>query len=551
MDLARWSGSTLPQALSKSSTSGFTHLATKKLVATWVGSMADSNSSDKLSEQLMQGVQLPLAAMVRTLCQAASGGSDQLYEVMLKLTLMVDATASTYGLATWTQKFGERPRLKWVEGLTQDEINVAEEIVAETIPAPDGTQVIKQGDLHICMVLTPLNRVLDGAAIYGRCVRPLNEQQASELQLLSDVARLARAHVALLGEQQQLFKPEPAATLTDMTLPGMVFVSRAMMDVARSVERIKDSESTVLITGESGTGKELVARAVHRLSRRCSGEFIPFNCTAAPAELIESMLFGHRKGAFTGAHTDYEGMIRAAEGGTLFLDEIGDLPVTLQPKLLRFLQEGEVHTLGERSPRKVNVRVVAATHKNLEREVLEGRFREDLFYRLASLSLHVPALRERPEDSAALISHFLTHYARRNDRAVSGITANAIRALQNYVWPGNVRELAAEIERLVLYADEGSYIKLEHINARILPDRGPGAMQPEPPDLDHMLEDFERRVITETLKRHDCNVAKAADALGLGSRQTLYKKLKRLAIDVGDFLQEDTEPGLQLRPDRR
>jgi transcriptional regulator with PAS, ATPase and Fis domain len=512
--------------------------------------MADSHSSDKLSEQSTQSVQLPLAAMVRTLCQAASGGSDQLYEVMIKLTLMVDATANTYGLATWTQKFGERPRLKWVEGLTQDEINEAEEIVAQTIPAPDGTQVIKQGDAHICMVLTPISRVLDGAAIYGRCVRPLNERQASELQLLSDVARLARAHVALLGEQQQLFKPEPAATLTEMTLPGMVFVSRAMMDVARSVERIKDSESTVLITGESGTGKELVARAVHRLSRRCSGEFIPFNCTAAPAELIESMLFGHRKGAFTGAHTDYEGMIRAAEGGTLFLDEIGDLPLTLQPKLLRFLQEGEVHTLGERSPRKVNVRVVAATHKTLEREVIEGRFREDLYYRLASLSLHVPALRERPQDSAALISHFLTHYARRNDRAVSGITADAIRALQNYSWPGNVRELAAEIERLVLYADEGSYIKLEHINARILPDRALGAMQSEPPDLDHMLEDFERRV-TETLKRHDCNVAKAADALGLGSRQTLYKKLKRLAIDVGDFLQEDTEPGLQLRPDRR
>jgi transcriptional regulator with PAS, ATPase and Fis domain len=265
------------------------------------------------------------------------------------------------------------------------------------------------------------------------------------------------------------------------------------------------------------------------------------------------MLFGHRKGAFTGAHADYEGMIRAAEGGTLFLDEIGDLPLALQPKLLRFLQEGEVHTLGERAPRKVNVRVVAATHKDLERDVREGRFREDLYYRVASLSLHVPPLRERPEDAAALISHFLTHYARRNDRAISGITADAIRALQNYSWPGNIRELAAEIERLVLYADEGNYIDLEHISPRILPELARTAMQANTShaDLDHMLEDFERRVITETLKRHDCNVARAADALGLGSRQTLYKKLKRLAIDIGDFLQEDTEPGLQLRPERR
>jgi transcriptional regulator with PAS, ATPase and Fis domain len=326
-----------------------------------------------------------------------------------------------------------------------------------------------------------------------------------------------------------------------------------MAHLARAVERIKDSDSTVLITGESGTGKELVARAIHRLSRRCLGEFIPFNCTAAPADLIESMLFGHRKGAFTGAHADNEGLIRAAEGGTLFLDEIGDLPLALQPKLLRFLQEGEIHPLGERAPRKVNVRVVAATHKDLEDDVRQGRFREDLYYRITALTLDVPPLRERPEDTAALISHFLTHYSRRNDRAIAGITSDAIDALQNYSWPGNVRELAAEVERLVLYADEGSYITLDQISQRILPshlrasveiDQSPAA------DLGHMLEDFERRVITETLKRHDCNVAKASAALGLGSRQTLYKKLKRLAIDIGDFLQEDTEPGLQLRAER-
>lgn len=480
-------------------------------------------------------------------------GSDQLYEVMIKLTLMIDATANTYGLATWTQKIGERPRLKWVEGLEQEEINEAEDIVAKAFSSPKGTLEIMAGDPYICMVLTAMSLNREGAAIYGRCVRPLTEKQAKELRLLLDVAQLAHAHVALLGDQQQHFNTQPLTTPANATLPGMIFISRAMIAVAHAVERIKDSDSTVLVTGESGTGKELVARAIHRLSRRCHGEFIPFNCTAAPADLIESMLFGHRKGSFTGAHADQEGMIRAAEGGTLFLDEIGDLPLALQPKLLRFLQEGEVHTLGERAPRKVNVRVVAATHKDLEREVREGRFREDLYYRVASLSLHVPPLRERPEDAAALISHFLTHYARRNDRAIAGITSDAIHALQNYSWPGNVRELTAEIERLVLYADEGSYIGLEHISPRILPEQAQAAMQANssPADLDHMLEDFERRVITETLKRHDCNVARAADALGLGSRQTLYKKLKRLAIDIGDFLQEDTEPGLQLRPERR
>jgi hydrogenase-4 transcriptional activator len=492
--------------------------------------------------------------MVRALCQAATAGSDQLYEVMLKLTLMIDATAHTYGLATWTQKNGERPRLKWVEGLEQDEITRAEIVVADALAALRETVEIKAGDQHICMVLATTSANREGAAIYGCCVRPLTERQAKELRLLSDVAQLAHAHVALLGEQQrQHFRSQALSAVADATLPGMVFVSPAMAAVARAVERIKDSDSTVLITGESGTGKELIARAIHRLSRRCHGEFIPFNCTAAPADLIESMLFGHRKGAFTGAHADHEGMIRAAEGGTLFLDEIGDLPLALQPKLLRFLQEGEIHPLGERAPRKVNVRVVAATHKDLEREVRESRFREDLYYRIASLSIKIPPLRERPEDAAALISHFLTHYARRNDRAIAGITSDAIHALQNYSWPGNVRELAAEIERLVLYADEGSYIGIEHVDSRILPEQARSMMQANvsPADLDHMLEDFERRVITETLKRHDCNVARAADALGLGSRQTLYKKLKRLAIDIGDFLQEDTEPGLQLRPDRR
>jgi transcriptional regulator with PAS, ATPase and Fis domain len=324
-----------------------------------------------------------------------------------------------------------------------------------------------------------------------------------------------------------------------------------MSEVAKAVERIKDSDSCVLITGDSGTGKELVARAIHRLSRRSHKDFIPFNCTSGSAELIESMLFGHRKGAFTGAHAEHAGFIRAAEGGTLFLDEIGDLPLSLQPKLLRFLQEGEIQPLGESSPRKVNVRVVAATHKDLETAVKDGLFREDLYYRVASLTVHIPPLRERPEDTATLISHFLTHYVRRNDRQIAGITAEAIQALQEYSWPGNVRELAAEIERLVLYADENSYISIEDISPRILPQGiSLESRSNAPANLDHLLEDFERRIITEALKRHDCNVAKASVALGLGSRQTLYKKLKRLAIDVGEFLNEDTEPGLQLRAQR-
>ena len=494
--------------------------------------------------------------MVRALCKAATTGSDMLYDVMLKLALMVDATAQTYGLATFAQKSGERPHLKWVEGLDQDEIAEAESQVAETLAKPGSVAEMKAGDRAICLVLAVATARREGVAIYGRCVRPLSERQAKELKILCDVAQLAHAH-ALLSEEAQPQKAHlftHASSVATATLPGMVFVSRRMSELARAVERVKDSDSTVLVTGESGTGKELVARAIHRLSRRSQAAFIPFNCTAAPAELIESLLFGHRKGAFTGAHADHDGLIRAAEGGTLFLDEIGDLPLALQPKLLRFLQEGEVHTLGERSPRRVNVRVVAATHKDLQRDVAEDRFREDLYYRVAALTLEVPPLRERPEDIAALISHYLTHYARRNDRAVAGITAEAIHALQSYSWPGNVRELAAEIERLVLYTDEGTSISTDLISPRISPSRSPATTSDaeggRPAHLENMLDEFERRVITETLRLHDYNVARAATALGLGSRQTLYKKLKRLAINVGDFLQDEQQPGLQLRAER-
>ena len=500
------------------------------------------------------GFQMPLASMVRSLCRAADTGSDALYDVMLKVALMVDAAAHTYGMATFSQKKGELSRLKWVEGLDAEETADAEATVEAALNGAEDAQEPKAGDRKICLVLSTTSPQREGAAIYGRFVRPLTERQVAELRILSDVARLAHGHARL---REELHKPIAAlkpAEVAGASLPGMVFVSRVMYGLARSVERIKDSDSTVLITGESGTGKELVARAVHRLSRRSQAPFIPFNCTAAPADLIESLLFGHRKGAFTGAHADHEGLVRAAEGGTLFLDEIGDLPLGLQPKLLRFLQEGEVHTLGERAPRKVNVRVLAATHKDLYRAAQEGGFREDLYYRVAALAVHVPPLRERPDDIAALISHFLSHYARRNERAVAGITTEAIGVLQGYAWPGNVRELAAEIERLVLYTDEGCYIGTENISDRIRPaeaepQAAAAAAGQVPAHLENMLEDYERRVITETLRRNDYNVARAAAALGLGSRQTLYKKLKRLTINVGDFLQDEQQPGMQLRAD--
>ena len=490
---------------------------------------------------------LPISSIVRALCQAATTGPDLLYEVMLKLSLLVEATAPMYGLSIWSLEGDQRPTLEWSEGLQEAELATGAKVVSDTLSSTDSWPTVKEGAPFVCFVLSSTKPGRAGAALYGECVRPLTTRQAKDLSAIMDVTRLAHSHVSM-GRALSAKPSEPKRN--DNSLPGMIFESRAMNVVARAVARVKDSNSTILITGESGTGKELVAHAIHRLSKRSTNEFIPFNCSAAPPELIESMLFGHRKGSFTGAHVDSEGLIRAAEGGTLFLDEIGDLPLSLQPKLLRFLQEGEIHTLGERSPRKVDVRVIAATHKDLEQLVRNKLFREDLYYRIATLTVKVPALRSRPEDISALISHYLSHFARRNDKTVGGITWDAIRVLENYSWPGNIRELAGEMERLVLYAEEDGYITPADISEHILPKSSCSQdVQRSPENLEVLLEDYERRVITETLRRNDCNVARTSEALGLGSRQTLYKKLKRLAIDISDFLQEDTEPGLQFRAD--
>lgn len=495
-------------------------------------------------QSVLNPITLPISSIVRAVCEAAAQGPDQLYEVMMKMSLMVEATAPTYGLSIWAASLSGKPSLRWAEGLEGDEIALAEAVLTEAFQTRGRSVQPKEGDTAICLILILPSGAREGAALYGKCVRPLTPEQVKELKALSEVALLAHSHQAVGPTPSPL---SSSALASAGSLPGMVFSSKAMADVARQVERIKDSDSTILVTGESGTGKELVARAIHRVSRRSESQFIPFNCSAVPAELIESMLFGHRKGTFTGALADHIGLIRSAENGTLFLDEIGDLPLTLQPKLLRFLQESEVHTLGESAPRKVNVRVIAATHKDLEQLVREKLFREDLYYRIATLTLKVPPLRERPEDISALISHFISHYARKNERLISGMTFEAIQILEAYSWPGNIRELAAEIERLVLYADDDGYIRPGNISARIYPEAGSDKIAPVGERLDDLLESYERRVITEALKRHDCNVARASEALGLGSRQTLYKKLKRLAIDVGDFLQEDTEPGMQYR----
>jgi transcriptional regulator with GAF, ATPase, and Fis domain len=299
----------------------------------------------------------------------------------------------------------------------------------------------------------------DGA---GRRLRlgvagPLSPSERAMLSVIAQAAGAALQVAVLRGLSVERVARAPD---TEIDLPpGFIAVSPAMRRLAAELARFAASRATVIITGESGAGKEVVARAIHDLSPRAGRAYVAFNCAAVPRELFEGQLFGHRKGAFTGATTDQPGTIRSADGGTLFLDEIGELPLDVQPKLLRFLENGEVSPLGERRPVSVDVRIVAATHRDLEALVRQGRFREDLFFRLQVIPLRVPPLRERPEDVAALARHFLRDLGPHRPGARTPVLApDALTALATRPWPGNVRELRNVIERTLAYAPDAPVI---------------------------------------------------------------------------------------------
>jgi DNA-binding NtrC family response regulator/tetratricopeptide (TPR) repeat protein len=337
---------------------------------------------------------------------------------------------------------------------------------------------------------------------------------------------------------------DPARLLAQVELPGFICASRAMGRVLEQIHKIRSSDVTVLITGESGTGKELIARAVHAGSSRRMNVFLPFNCSAAPHDMIESQLFGFRRGAFTGAVANNEGIIRAAEHGTLFLDEIGDLPLTLQPKLLRFLQEGEIHPIGESQPQRVEVRVLAATNSELERAVSEGRFREDLFHRLNVIRIQVPPLRQRREEIPALINHYLNQYQQESAKREIRLSEETVDLMVVYDWPGNVRQLCNEMRRIVTYGESGTIVTPEGLSSEIVRasrdlDSMPAAtgrpaepmiLSDESTTLADAVEELERRMIQAALRRSSGNIARASKELGL-SRKGLYLKMDRLNFD--------------------
>jgi two-component system nitrogen regulation response regulator NtrX len=314
----------------------------------------------------------------------------------------------------------------------------------------------------------------------------------------------------------------------------MVWSGETMRRVMAQIERVAASETRVCIYGETGTGKELVARTVHEKSHRANGPFVTLNCAAVPAELIESELFGHEKGSFTGAAQRHNGKFEQAHRGTLFLDEIGDMPVAMQAKLLRVLEEGEVERIGSDKPTKVDVRVVVATHRNLEQLVESGGFRRDLYHRVVVFPLTLPPLRDRCEDLAALVEHFARQVSAQNGWKPVPFSPAAIEALKEYAWPGNIRELRNVVERLLLLAgDEVNAddvrmalpaIKAADISRRIVDGESVG------PLAERVLA-FEREAVLDELKRHGRHITQTAKALGL-ERSHLYKKCQQLGIDL-------------------
>jgi len=301
----------------------------------------------------------------------------------------------------------------------------------------------------------------------------------------------------------------------------------AMARILQLVEKVIPSDSTVFVEGETGTGKELIARAIHYNGPRRERRFLAQNCAALSETLLESELFGHRKGAFTGATSEKKGLFELADGGTVFLDEVGDMSVAMQAKLLRVLQEGEVRPVGATESRKVDFRLLAATNKDLDAEVRAGRFRQDLYFRLRVFPIRLPPLRERHEDIPALAQHFLGRFSREMGKGIAGITAAALDLLAGYPFPGNVRELENELERAANLVEPEGWITPELLSDRI---RGvpPGAGRPGEREgrLKEAVEGVEQRLIHEALARHGGNVSEAARSLGI-SRQWLIKKMTR------------------------
>jgi Nif-specific regulatory protein len=339
------------------------------------------------------------------------------------------------------------------------------------------------------------------------------------------VQRLRVAEERARGENVYLRRKEQK-----IKFDNIIGDSAAMKDVFAKLERVIDTRATVCIDGETGTGKELIASAVHHQSQRRDKMFVAQNCAALPENLLESELFGHKRGAFTSADSDKKGLFEIADGGTLFLDEMGEMPLTLQSKLLRVLQEGTIRPVGATSEMQVDVRILCATNRDLSAEVEKGRFRQDLYYRLMVFPITLPPLRERREDIPALAAHFFKRYAEEYRVELPGFTQDALDALSSYNWPGNIRELENEIQRLVIQAEPGHWIEITDLSPRLRKIEGTiTRIAPQKGTLKEMMDQVERWLLTEALRDHGGNKTKTAVTLGI-TREGLHKKLAKFGV---------------------
>jgi len=391
----------------------------------------------------------------------------------------------------------------------KDGLSLLEDLKTQGVTAP---VVMMSGQAHIEMAVRATKL---GALDFLE--KPISTEKL--LLTVENALRLQRLESENRQLRQRLGKHE------------MIWAGDAMRRVMAQVERVAASETRVCILGETGTGKELVARTLHEHSSRAGGPFVTVNCAAVPAELIESELFGHEKGSFTGAAGRHIGKFEQAQHGTLFLDEIGDMPLAMQAKLLRVLEENEIERIGAERPTAVDVRVVVATHRSLETLAVQGKFRQDLFHRIYVFPVVLPPLRERREDIPVLIGHFVRQVCAQNGWKEAPFTPEAVESLQNYSWPGNVRELRNVVERMILLSPDGS-VDLQCVQTALpkLQVSGSAPMRASGP-LSERVEDFERETILTELKRNQFHVTNTAKALGM-ERSHLYKKAEQLGINL-------------------
>ncbi|MBW8754536.1 MAG: PEP-CTERM-box response regulator transcription factor [Sphingomonadales bacterium] len=347
-------------------------------------------------------------------------------------------------------------------------------------------------------------------------------QKPIDIEAIGLIVRRALQLHRIEGENRVL---AAKGSKDDRVLGSMITAAPEMVRVARTIERVANTNVSVMLLGASGTGKELLARGLHQASERAEGAFVAINCAAIPENLLESELFGYEKGAFTGAIKTTEGKIEQASGGTLFLDEVGDIPFQLQVKLLRFLQERVIERIGSRRSIAVDTRIVCATHQDLETMITDGRFREDLFYRLAEIVVKIPGLAERPGDATLLAKVFLARFAKEMNPQVRGFAANALTAIDAWPWPGNVRELENRVKRAVIMADG----KL--VTAADLDLAEPDAEVANALNLKTAREQTDRKIIRHALARSEGNISSTAKMLGI-SRPTLYDLLKQYDLSA-------------------